>query len=86
MTHKKNGGARYRSRYLSHAKRALYHLSYAPLFGLHKNRNKNYLVLAICILNVQKYSGGAEYRSRYLFHVKHLSYDLSYNIKKPVTR
>ena len=25
-----NGGAGYRSRYLSHAKRALYHLSYAP--------------------------------------------------------
>ena len=25
------GGAGYRSRYLSHAKRALYHLSYAPL-------------------------------------------------------
>ena len=25
------GGAWYRSRYLSHAKRALYHLSYAPL-------------------------------------------------------
>ena len=24
------GGAGYRSRYLSHAKRALYHLSYAP--------------------------------------------------------
>ena len=27
------GGAGYRSRYLSHAKRALYHLSYAPLGG-----------------------------------------------------
>ena len=27
---KKDGGAGYRSRYLSHAKRALYHLSYAP--------------------------------------------------------
>ena len=27
---KKFGGAGYRSRYLSHAKRALYHLSYAP--------------------------------------------------------
>ena len=26
----KNGGAGYRSRYFSHAKRALYHLSYAP--------------------------------------------------------
>ena len=26
----KVGGAGYRSRYLSHAKRALYHLSYAP--------------------------------------------------------
>jgi hypothetical protein len=25
------GGAGYRSRYLSHAKRALYHLSYAPV-------------------------------------------------------
>ena len=25
-----SGGAGYRSRYLSHAKRALYHLSYAP--------------------------------------------------------
>ncbi len=25
------GGAGYRSRYLSHAKRALYHLSYAPI-------------------------------------------------------
>ncbi len=27
---KRTGGAGYRSRYLSHAKRALYHLSYAP--------------------------------------------------------
>ena len=27
---KGTGGAGYRSRYLSHAKRALYHLSYAP--------------------------------------------------------
>ena len=27
---KRDGGAGYRSRYLSHAKRALYHLSYAP--------------------------------------------------------
>ena len=27
---KSYGGAGYRSRYLSHAKRALYHLSYAP--------------------------------------------------------
>ena len=26
-----SGGAGYRSRYLSHAKRALYHLSYAPI-------------------------------------------------------
>ena len=26
----RDGGAGYRSRYLSHAKRALYHLSYAP--------------------------------------------------------
>ena len=30
MKGKKVGGAGYRSRYLSHAKRALYHLSYAP--------------------------------------------------------
>ena len=30
---KKFGGAGYRSRYLSHAKRALYHLSYAPRYG-----------------------------------------------------
>ena len=29
---KKFGGAGYRSRYLSHAKRALYHLSYAPSY------------------------------------------------------
>ena len=28
----KSGGAGYRSRYLSHAKRALYHLSYAPIW------------------------------------------------------
>ena len=28
------GGAGYRSRYLSHAKRALYHLSYAPIVKL----------------------------------------------------
>ncbi len=28
------GGAGYRSRYLSHAKRALYHLSYAPVHVL----------------------------------------------------
>ena len=27
----KSGGAGHRSRYLSHAKRALYHLSYAPV-------------------------------------------------------
>jgi hypothetical protein len=30
MSVKSIGGAGYRSRYLSHAKRALYHLSYAP--------------------------------------------------------
>ena len=30
MKKKRIGGAGYRSRYLSHAKRALYHLSYAP--------------------------------------------------------
>ena len=30
MKKKYLGGAGYRSRYLSHAKRALYHLSYAP--------------------------------------------------------
>ncbi len=29
------GGAGYRSRYLSHAKRALYHLSYAPVNTSH---------------------------------------------------
>ena len=28
------GGAGYRSRYLSHAKRALYHLSYAPIVAV----------------------------------------------------
>ena len=28
---KKNGGEGYRSPYLSHAKRALYHLSYTPI-------------------------------------------------------
>ena len=33
---KEIGGAGYRSRYLSHAKRALYHLSYAPTMG-HNN-------------------------------------------------
>ena len=31
------GGAGYRSRYLSHAKRALYHLSYAPLDDVHSS-------------------------------------------------
>ena len=31
MFQKVIGGAGYRSRYLSHAKRALYHLSYAPV-------------------------------------------------------
>ena len=34
------GGAGYRSRYLSHAKRALYHLSYAPIMPYTKNENK----------------------------------------------
>ena len=36
IMNKKNvdGGAGYRSRYLSHAKRALYHLSYAPVLYL----------------------------------------------------
>ena len=28
------GGAGYRSQYLSHAKRALYHLSYAPVMSV----------------------------------------------------
>ncbi len=32
--YKRIGGAGYRSRYLSHAKRALYHLSYAPYFKI----------------------------------------------------
>ncbi len=31
------GDAGYRSLYLSHAKRALYHLSYTPTTRLHKN-------------------------------------------------
>ena len=41
---KKTGGAGHRSRYLSHAKRALYHLSYAPLLKQEypaQNRRKN---------------------------------------------
>ena len=33
LVSKMYGGAGYRSRYLSHAKRALYHLSYAPCWG-----------------------------------------------------
>ena len=33
------GGAGYRSRYLSHAKRALYHLSYAPVVTFAANFN-----------------------------------------------
>ena len=33
------GGAGYRSRYLSHAKRALYHLSYAPCLGIKGNES-----------------------------------------------
>ena len=46
---KKNelGGAGYRSRYLSHAKRALYHLSYAPCVGeqvLQANLDQNFSV------------------------------------------
>ena len=37
---KKNfGGAGYRSRYLSHAKRALYHLSYAPVVKCFARQN-----------------------------------------------
>jgi hypothetical protein len=36
------GGAGYRSRYLSHAKRALYHLSYAPRYFM-------YLILFTCL-------------------------------------
>ena len=33
------GGAGYRSRYLSHAKGALYHLSYAPVIVLYGHHN-----------------------------------------------
>ena len=33
----KNGGEGHRSPYLSHAKRALYHLSYTPLINIFKN-------------------------------------------------
>ena len=42
------GGAGYRSRYLSHAKRALYHLSYAPIV---------ILLTRICIYQFQKLKG-----------------------------
>ena len=38
------GGAGYRSRYLSHAKRALYHLSYAPC--LSNERLNRYLEIS----------------------------------------
>ena len=41
------GGAGYRSRYLSHAKRALYHLSYAPCYN-----NIKFLV-NLCIILLQ---------------------------------
>ena len=34
------GGAGYRSRYLSHAKRALYHLSYAPVVTYNKIKDR----------------------------------------------
>jgi hypothetical protein len=34
-----NGDAGYRSQYLLHAKQALYHLSYIPLYRLKKNSN-----------------------------------------------
>ena len=43
-----SGGAGYRSRYLSHAKRALYHLSYAPNLEITPldwlNLNKGHLI------------------------------------------
>ena len=35
MLYKNSGDAGYRSRYLSHAKRALYHLSYIPYWDYH---------------------------------------------------
>ena len=39
---KNSGAAGYRSRYLSHAKRALYHLSYSPS----RLTNQNYLIVS----------------------------------------
>ena len=45
------GGAGYRSRYLSHAKRALYHLSYAPI------------LIEVRIFQVFKFQGILHYRN-----------------------
>ena len=53
------GGAGYRSRYLSHAKRALYHLSYAPIT---EKLSKNFLPIS--------HQHGREYHL--VFHAMHL--------------
>ena len=47
MKGKKVGGAGYRSRYLSHAKRALYHLSYAPISDCFDKKQKSRLKLIL---------------------------------------
>ena len=41
------GGAGYRSRYLSHAKRALYHLSYAPVLWVDQIFRNMYFCLKV---------------------------------------
>ena len=48
ITAKKFGDAGYRSRYLSHAKRALYHLSYTPCYQHHTNIN-----IYIILINIE---------------------------------
>ena len=47
----KSGAAGYRSQYLSHAKRALYHLSYSPSHAGHAKRT-NFIIAETAILQL----------------------------------
>ena len=84
------GEVGHRSQYLSHAKRALYHMSYIPmkdyqsLFPVasltqrHFERNKKNAFVFLQHLPREEKSGEVGHRSQYLSHAKRALYHMSY--------
>ncbi|RDX82150.1 hypothetical protein CR513_37093, partial [Mucuna pruriens] len=68
------GDAGYRSPYLSHAKRALYHLSYIPYYYSHTLMLSYFSYIQMHATFIWH----AGYRSPYLSHAKRALYHLSY--------